>query len=213
MLHFQQVPKWYCYCWSLATTGIAETEQGSSQSPSGPCWGSCLVPDGKCPGGSAIPGFQVNRGHGDDHSSRLRVGSPRARSIAPRSLPLWSLDWRGGHLVQAGGGGNNSSITGEVWMRDLGLDEQSLWACQPLIPILQMGPPAISTAGQSSAFSWRSGSFMPGREQVINTSLCPECGLGPKTEQEEGASQEEEIIKLFFHVYLPPPLYTYTHTN
>lgn len=39
---------------------------------------------------------------------------------------------------------------------------------------------------------------MPGREQVINTSLCPECGLGPKTEQEEGATQEEETCSALF---------------
>lgn len=90
MLHFQKFPNRYCRCWSLATAGIAETEQVSSQALNGPGQGSCLVPERKCSGGSAIPGCQVKNDHYNDHSSRLGVGILAARSIVPRSLPLWS---------------------------------------------------------------------------------------------------------------------------
>ena len=68
MLPFQQVPKCFCCCWFLATAGLAETKQVSGPTLNGPGQGSCLALGGKCPGGSAIPGCQVNYGCNNDHS-------------------------------------------------------------------------------------------------------------------------------------------------
>ena len=109
----------------------------------------------------------------------------------------------------------NSSIIGKVWMRDFGLVSSHHGLASPSSQFCRWDHPGISTACQSPAFSWGSGPFLLGREQIIKASLCPECGLAPKTECEEGAAQEEgnNILKFFsMFIFFPHCTHSHTHT-
>lgn len=85
------------------------------------------MPDGKCPGGSAILGHQVNNnGHNNDHSIRFIAGIPRFQSKV-LFFTYGVLDWRGRYVNQVDEDGSNSSVTGRAWIRSFGLDGWSLW--------------------------------------------------------------------------------------